>query len=171
LKPVVNSGDKPTKPSRDQDQFIDEFCQAWVRWSDTRKFYIPKQASNILGRMQPSKMREPPNARNFPDMQHFNNAVHTLRDMAFSEPMQKETDEEKAEQQDSARHRSQLDFICWMIHYDPDHKILVKVVADKLGIAPRTYYDNIKRFSRKAYSMSQSLKRVYESQQAMKVAA
>lgn len=36
------------------------------------------------------------------------------------------------------------------------------MVADRLGIAPRTYYVHLQRFSKAAYEMAHSIMRVHE---------
>lgn len=98
-------------------------------------------AQNILARMQPSKSGREPNARNNPDMQFFNMAVHTMADM-----------KEHAE-----------GLACFNLYY-VEQADNVKREADKLGIARSTYYRRIMAFARKAYSMSISIKRVHEMQ-------
>lgn len=123
------------------DQQLHAHCIEWASWCFTRRFYLKPGAQNILARMQPSRSGVEPNARNNPDMQYFNMAVHTLADMR-----------EHAE-----------GLACFNLFY-VDQVDNVKREADKLGIARSTYYRRIMAFARKAYSMSISIKRVHEAQ-------
>lgn len=125
------------------DQQLNGYCQDWVRWCATRGYYLRPGAQNILARMQPSRTGTEPNARNYPDMQFFNMAIHALADMK--------------------EHKEGL--ACFSLFY-VDHAPNVKREADKLGIARSTYYRRIMAFARKAYSMSLSIKRVHEMQRA-----
>lgn len=126
------------------DQQLDAYCKAWADWCKSRKFYIKPGAKNILARMQPSRSGQPPNARNDPDMQFFNMAVHTLADMGdYQEKL-----------------------ACFNLHY-LDQTEYVKVEAAKLNISRVTYYNRVKSFARHAYSMSLSIKRVHESLQEL----
>ena len=120
---------------------IAEYCQDWVRWSQTRTFYIRPNARSLLARMQPHKSSGvEPNARNHPDMQYFNMAIHTLADMP----------------------RWRAEWASFKAHYCGPAQV-VKRTADELGIATRTYYVHIKRFSAAAYSMAASIKKVQEA--------
>lgn len=122
------------------DQQLDAYCKAWATWCYTRKYYVRPGGKNILARMQPSRSGIEPNARNDPDMQFFNMAIHTLADM-----------------------KEYVDgMVCFTLHY-LDHPEYVKVEAAKLQISRVTYYNRVKAFARRAYSMSHSLKRVHES--------
>lgn len=123
------------------DQQLHTHCLEWASWCFTRRFYLKSGAQNILARMQPSKNGREPNARNNPDMQFFNMAVHTLADMV--------------EYKDG--------LACFSLMYieQADH---VKRQADKLGISRPTYYNRSRAFARKALSLAQSLKRVHLEQ-------
>lgn len=123
------------------DQQLHAYCLEWVRWSTTRKYYLKPGAQNILARMQPSRSGTEPNARNHPDMQYFHMAIHAMADM-------KEHEE---------------GLVCFNLFY-VDEASNIKREADKLGIARSTYYRRITAFSRKAYSLSLSIKRVHEMQ-------
>ena len=122
------------------DQQIDAYCHEWVTWCATRNYYLRPGAQNILARMQPSKSGKEPNARNNPDMQFFNMAIHALADMR-----------EHAE-----------GLVCFNLMYaeKAEH---IKREADKLGIARSTYYRRAAAFARKAYSMSLSIKKAQTS--------
>jgi len=120
---------------------IDALCQDWVRWCATRKFYIRPASQNILARMQPSKSGREPNARNDPDMQFFNMAVHALFDMP--------------EHKDDAN--------CFRFLY-VEQASNIKVIVDRMEISRPTYYNRARAFARKAHSMSISIKRVREMQ-------
>jgi hypothetical protein len=120
------------------DQQLHAHCLEWASWCFTRRFYLKSGAQNILARMQPSRTGVEPNARNNPDMQFFNMAIHTLADM-----------KEYAD----AR-------VCFTLMYveQADH---VKRQAEILGISRPTYYNRARSFARKALSLSHSLKRVH----------
>ncbi len=122
------------------DKELDAYCEDWVNWCYTRKFYLQPGAQNILARMQPSKSGQPPNARNSAEMSFFNMAVHAMADMS----------EHKAE------------FACFRLHYI-EHCANVKSQAAKLGISRGTYCNKTKAFARRALSMAKSLKRASES--------
>jgi hypothetical protein len=120
------------------DQQLDAHCLNWVRWCDTRKFYLRPTPQGLLARMQPSKTKEEPHIRNDPDMAFFNAAVHSLADM-----------EDHAE-----------GFACFRAKYMLADE-LIKVQVDKLKISRPTYYSRARSFARKALSLSSSLKRVH----------
>ena len=124
------------------DQQLHAYCLEWTSWCFTRRFYIKPSAQSLLARMQPSRTGVEPNARNNPDMQYFNMAVHALADM-----------KEHAE-----------GLACFNLFY-VDQAPNVKVEADKLGVARSTYYRRVRAFARKAYLLSVSIKRVSEEQQ------
>lgn len=120
------------------DNQVDTHCLDWVRWCETRKFYLRPAAQNILARMQPSKNGVEPNARNNPDMVFFNAAVCSYADMA-----------EHAE-----------GYACFRAKY-LETSDLIKVQVDKLEISRMTYYRRARAFARKALSLASSLKRVH----------
>lgn len=117
-------------------QELNEYCEAWHQWCVTRKFFIQPGSKNILARMQPSKVRQPPDAVLSDDLSYFNMAVHALTDM-----------------QDE-------DADCFILFYWFRIKNIKAAAAD-LGIGRQTFYDRKNRFARKAYSMSLSLKRAH----------
>lgn len=119
---------------------IAEYCVDWVRWCETRKFYIRPPAKNILARMQPAKTGREPNARNHPDMQYFNMAIHTLADMP----------------------KYKAEWEAFKSYYFGADQVAKRAASD-LGIGLRTYYDHVKRFSHAAYAMAGSLKKMHEA--------
>ncbi len=129
------------------DQELNAYCEEWVNWCYTRRFYLQPAAQNILARMQPSKSGEPPNARNDPNMQYFNMAIHAMADMSAH----------------------QETFACFKLCYI-EQSNNVKRLAVQLGISRPTYYNRAKAFARKAFSMSLSLKRATESMRGMEEA-
>lgn len=122
------------------DKQLHEYCKEWATWCYTRRYYLKPGAQNILARMQPSRCGIEPNARNNPDMQFFNMAVHTLADMS--------------------EHAAGL--TCFNLMY-VEQAEYVKREADKLDIARSTYYRRATAFARQAYSLSISIKRVHEA--------
>jgi hypothetical protein len=115
------------------DNELDEYCHAWREWCRTRKFYIAPGAKNILARMQPDKVRQPPNADLCQDMSYFHAAVHALADI----------DEDDAD--------------CFVQYYFFKVKN-IKAVAYDMKISRDTFYERKKRFAKRALSMSRSLK-------------
>jgi len=123
-------------PMNDRD--LDAYCHDWAKWCATRNYYLRPGAQNILARMQPHRSGREPNARNDPNMQFFNMAVHALADMP--------------------EHAEALACFNLMYAVQAEH---IKREANKLGIARSTYYRRATAFARKAYSMSLSIKKVY----------
>lgn len=121
------------------DQELRNYCDAWSYWCSTRKYYLQPGAKNILARMQPSKVRQPPDARNYPNMQYFNMAVHALADMP-------------------EYHDGLVCFNFYYVEQSPN----IKSIAFDLGISRPTYYNRAKAFARKAYSLSLSIKEAHE---------
>lgn len=115
------------------DQELHAHCERWRTWAITRRFFIVPGAKNILARMQPSKVSEPPDAELSPDMAYFHMALHALADMF----------------EDDAK--------CFNEYYCHRAKN-IKVVAAKLNISRDTFYERKRRFARKALSMAKSLK-------------
>jgi hypothetical protein len=122
------------------DQDLHAYCEAWREWCRTRGFYLPPKAKNILARMQPSKVRQPPDAELSANMQYFNMAVHALCDM----------DPEQSE--------------CFLLLYYCQAQNIKRIAYD-MKIGRQTFYDRANRFARRAYSMSHSLKRMSEQMQ------
>lgn len=118
---------------------VHELCIDWVRWCQTRRFYLKPATQGILARLQPSKVGQEPNARNHPDMQYFNMAIHTLADMPCHKTI----------------------WAAFQQYYLGPNQVAKRTAAE-LGIGRQTYYDHVKRFSKAAHSMSLSLKRAHE---------
>ncbi|WP_136420298.1 hypothetical protein [Herbaspirillum sp. ST 5-3] len=118
-------------------QEIHEYCVAWREWCFTRRFFIKPGSKNILSRMQPSKVRLPPDAIMSDELSFLNMAIHALVDMDDS------------------------DADCFLAYYWDQSKNIKKVAAD-MKIHRDTFYERKSRFARKAYSMSLSIKRVHE---------
>lgn len=118
------------------DKELDAYCWDWNRWCFTRKFFLAPGAKNILARMQPAKVGEPPNAAMSQDMSFFNMAIHALADM-------KDPDAE-----------------CFVKYY-AECAGNIKVVAAKMNIHRVTFYQRKLRFARKAYSMATSMKQAH----------
>jgi hypothetical protein len=120
------------------DKLLNQYCLDWVHWCYTRRYYIAPGGKSALANMQPSKTGLPPNARNNPDMQFFNMALHTLADMK--------------EHYDA--------MVCFNLYY-VEQADNVKRLADQLGISRPTYYNRVKSFARKAFTLAQSLKKAH----------
>lgn len=117
------------------DAELHSYCLDWVRWSESRKFYMRPAAQSLLGRMQPAKSGEEPNIRNDPDMAYFDMAIKNLADIP-----------------DHAD-----GWACFRLMYieKSDH---IKRKADELGISRPTYYARARSFARKSLEFATSLK-------------
>jgi hypothetical protein len=130
-----------------------ELAGAWSNWVQTRKFYAPAPSQpNILARNMPSRVGVAPDAVNHPDMVHYNRAVNVLCDLAMSQ-----YDTEK-------RKRDIAEFTCFVLYYGKHRvpaKEALRTFKKHVGyeIGRRTYYDHIARFSSRAYTMCQTLKK------------
>lgn len=120
------------------EQELNAYCEAWVRWCMTRKYFIKPGSQNTLARMQPSKVGREPDAQMSDSLSWFNMAVHALADMA--------------------EHKEDAE--CFIKFYC-DRASNIKAVANELKIGTRTFYDRKARFARKALSMSFSLKNAF----------
>lgn len=112
---------------------LDAYCEEWLWWCHTRKFYLQAGAQNVLARFQAGKVKEPPNARNSAEMQFFNAAVYAMADM-----------KEHAEA-----------FACFRLMYI-EKADNVKRLAHEKGISRVTYYSRARSFARRAVSLSRS---------------
>src|SRR5471030_3221245 len=122
------------------DKLLNQYCLDWVHWCYTRRYYIAPGGKSALAAMQPSKTGLPPNARNNPDMQFFNMALHTLADMK--------------------QHYDAM--VCFNLYY-VEQAGHIKREADRLGIARSTYYRRVLAYARAAYAMAKSLKAAHEA--------
>lgn len=114
------------------DREAHAFVEAWVRWCATRRFFVKPQAMNALARMQPSRVKDPPDARMDAEIAWFNMAVHALIDM-------KDPDADA------------------FLRYYVERISNIKKVAADMGVARSTFYVKVRRFVRRALSMSKSL--------------
>lgn len=118
------------------DKELCAYCEDWVKWSHTRRFYLRSGVMSVLARLQPEMSGEPPDARNDAEMQYFNMAVHALAGM----PEYKEY------------------FACFRMLYIVERTNHVKCLADEMGISRMAYYKRARSFARRAYSMGKSLR-------------
>jgi hypothetical protein len=117
------------------DQDLHAHCLRWRNWALTRRFFIVPGAKNILARMQPSRVSEPPDAEMCADMPFFHMALHACADM------------------------DELGAKCFNEYYCYQTKN-VKVIAAKLSISRDTFYERKKKFAQRALSMAGSLKEI-----------
>jgi hypothetical protein len=122
---------------RMEGERLHQLCEDWRDWCITRKYFIAPGNKNILARMQPSKVRPPPDASLSDEMSFFNMAIHALADMPGSEPE------------------------CFVKYYWHRCKNIKKVAAE-MKIHRDTFYERKMRFARKAYSMALSFRRAYQ---------
>lgn len=111
-------------------------CERWREWCITRQYFIAPGGKNVLARMQPHKIGNPPDAILSDDMSFFNMAVHALADMG----------DPGAE--------CFVKFYWFRLNN-------IKSVAAKMGISRDTFYERKKRFAERAFSMANSLKRAH----------
>ena len=125
------------------DGEVDAYCLDWQAWCKSRGFYIRPGPKNILARNMPSRVGQPPNARNSADMQFFNMALHMLGDME--------------------EHKGAV--ACFNLHYplEGDRAENIKRIADEMGINKATYYRRVIAFARKALAMARSLKSFHQA--------
>ncbi len=119
------------------DQAVHAVVEAWVRWCLTRRFFIRPPSANLLARMQPAKIKQPPDARMSADLSWFNKAVYALVDM-------EDPDAEA------------------FLYYYWERAGNIKKVAADMGVARSTFYVKVRRFARRAWSTSQSFKRAHD---------
>lgn len=124
-----------------KDSELEGLVFDWLNWCHTRRFYAPAPQHNILAQFLPRKFGKLPNARNNAQLQYFNMAVNSMANM----------DEHRA------------DYQAFHLHYLSEQTV-VKRKAAQLGIAPRTYYDRVRRFTRKAWQLSEGLQRNAEQE-------
>lgn len=125
---------------RMSDKQLDAYCEEWLWWCKTRKFYLQAGAQNVLARFQAGTVKEPPNARNSAEMQWFNAAVYAMADM-----------KEHAEA-----------FACFRLMYIEKADNVKRLVNEK-GISNKTYYNRARTFVRKAMSLSRSFQMAQQS--------
>ena len=114
-------------------------CENWVKWCQTRKFFALGPTKNVLAKMQPAKVREPPNAILSADLSRFNSAIGTLIELGTP----------GAE--------------CFVKFYCERVKN-IKSQAAKLGIHRDTFYDRKTRFARKAWLLALTLEHAQNKQ-------
>ena len=124
------------------DQELHGCCLAWANWCFTRRYFAPPLPKNILARMQPvDRVAVAPDGPMDADMAFFNMAVHGLAQDMPSE------------------------YACFALFYV--HRVPnVKAVAAELGIGRRTYYERMRRFARKAYTLTASVRSIHEQHMA-----
>lgn len=128
---------------RMSDDELDKFCWGWNRWCFTRRFYIAPGTKTLLGRMQPGKVNEAPDAILSDDFAFFHTAVHALAEMEGTDPE------------------------CFIAYYAlvQQNNMPIKTIAAKLGISTRTFYERKAKFARRAVMLAQSLKKTHRSQE------
>lgn len=138
-----------------------DMASAWSHWDATRKLYAPAPQMNILARYQPHKTKLPPNAANYPDMEHYNRAINVLLNLSMCE-----FDKER-------REAALSEFTSFVLYYGKNRVGAKKALIEfkKLrgrDITRQTYYNQINRFTLRAYAMCQSLKKGAEASSWLK---
>ena len=120
----------PREVSMNQ-QDLHTYCLRWIAWRESRRLYVKPMSGNVLARLQPSRIGTEPDAALDPQMPCFEMAVAAMREMP--------------EHEASA--------VCfWLFYVERVRRI--KVVASRLGIGRRTFYDRVHRAARLAHKLS-----------------
>lgn len=124
---------------------IDAYIDRWVFWCGTRRLLAPTVKSNILARLQPSKVRSrEPDAFMEASMPFFNMAVHAL-----------------CEQPGNEKTAAAFLGIYW-------YRANIKGLARDQQCARGTVYNRARSFARRAMSMRETIRQVHESMTAEK---
>ena len=106
----------------------------WVAWHESRHLYVKPGVGNVLARLQPSRVGTEPDAALDPQMPCFEMAVAAMREMPEHEAA----------------------VVCfWLFYVERVRRI--KVVAGRLGIGRRTFYDRVHRAALAAYTLSKAI--------------
>jgi hypothetical protein len=106
----------------------------WVAWHESRHLYVKPGVGNVLARLQPSRVGTEPDAALDPQMPCFEMAVAAMREMPEHEAA----------------------VVCfWLFYVERVRRI--KVVAGRLGIGRRTFYDRVNRAAGAAYALSKAI--------------
>jgi hypothetical protein len=116
------------------DQDLHQFCLRWVAWRESRRLYVQPGAANVLARLQPSRVGSEPDAALDPMMPCFEMAVAAMREMPEHEAT----------------------MVCFWLFY-VQRVSRIKVVASRLGIARRTFYDRVHRAAGAAHVLSKAI--------------
>ena len=112
------------------DKDLHEFCLRWIEWRKSRRLYVKTRSGNVLARFQPSKVGVERDAPLDAEMQFFDQAVTAMRNM----------DE----------HREVITCF-WLFYVEQIQRI--KVVAGRMQIGRRTFYDRVHRAARIAHEL------------------
>jgi len=121
-------------------QDLHAYCLRWIAWRESRRLYVKPVAGNVLARLQPSRMTVERDAELDGEMQFFETAVMALKSMPEHE----------------------AEMACFWLFY-VERVTRIKVVAARLGIARRTFYDRVARAARLAYQLGQGVGRSQQS--------
>jgi hypothetical protein len=128
-------------------QELHTYCLRWIAWRESRRLYVKPVAGNVLARLQPSRMAVERDAELDGEMQFFETAVMALKSMP-------EHEEEMA---------------CFWLFY-VERVTRIKVVASRLGIGRRTFYDRVARAARLASELSRGIAKTQLIQRAAMLA-
>lgn len=117
-------------------QDLHAYCLRWIAWHEFRRLYVKPMAGNVLARLQPSRTGVERDADLDGEMQFFEVAVMALKSMPEHEN----------------------DMKCFRLFY-VERVTRIKVVASRLGIARRTFYDRVARAKRLAHKLGQGIAR------------
>jgi len=103
----------------DENQMLHLFCMDWADWHYSRRLFAPPVPPNILARLQPSPVREVPDAILSSDKSFFNLSVL----------MQEES-------------RAKMIFYLYYIHRVRN----IKIVAEQMGVSTSFWYREMREF-------------------------
>ncbi len=115
-------------------QDLHEYCLRWIAWRESRRLYVKPSSGNVLARLQPSPASVERDAPLDGELQFFDMAVTALSSMP----------EHEAEMR------------CFSLFYVKRVR-RIKVVASRLGIGRRTFYDRVNRGAALAYALSKGI--------------
>ena len=108
----------------DDNQQLDEFCARWAAWHRSRRLFAPPIPQNILARMRPQPVRQPPDAILSADLSYFNLALLSIPEG-----------------------NGKAAFYYFYLH----ELRPIKAVADGMGISPQAFYKGLKKARADAY--------------------
>lgn len=115
-------------------QELHDYCLRWVAWRESRRLYVKPAAGNVLARFQPSRAGVERDAPCDANLLCFDTAVLAMREMPDHDEV----------------------MICfWLFYVERVRRI--KVVASRLGIGRRTFYDRVHRGAKLAFDLSKGV--------------
>lgn len=105
---------------------LNDFCNRWAAWHRSRRLFAPPIPQNILARMRPQPVRQPPDGILSADLSYFNLAL-------LSQP----------------EGRAKQAFYLFYLHGARP----IKYVASEMGITTQGFYKAVRKVRSDAYTM------------------